>query len=70
MQAFEAAFVSVLQLAQAHCYAQVRPKWRQPFDEEHGGRSPTGSWPNFRSWDGIHSLALAATRSGSRNCGI
>ena len=26
-----------------HCYAQVRPKWRQPFDEEHGGRSPTGS---------------------------
>jgi hypothetical protein len=25
-----------------HCYAYVRAKWRQPFAEQSGGRSPTG----------------------------
>jgi hypothetical protein len=25
------------------CYASARPKWRQPFAKEPGGRSPTGS---------------------------
>jgi hypothetical protein len=24
-------------------HARVRPKWRQPFDEEYGGRSPMDS---------------------------